>query len=117
MVEKAVRNAESISDKTWALRQLGWTYTQSGAIEKGKDTYTRALQIYHQNGIDEESVWVKGDLAATYADWGEIAAIMDQCKDAEAAKAKLGILLPTIIPADRSKLRREKGEKDGSLFG
>jgi tetratricopeptide (TPR) repeat protein len=109
--EKAVRNAESISDKTWALRQLGWTYTQSGAIEKGRDTYTRALQIFHQNGIDEESVWVKGDLATTYADWGEIAAIMAQCKDANAAKAKLRILLPTIIPADDRSFAEEKAKR------
>jgi tetratricopeptide (TPR) repeat protein len=98
--EKAVRSAESISDKTWALRQLGWTYTQSGAVEKGKGTYTRALQIFRQEGIDEGSVWVKGDLADTYADWGQIAAIMGQCEEAKAAKAKLEILLPAIITAD-----------------
>jgi N-acetylglutamate synthase/N-acetylornithine aminotransferase len=53
---------------------------------------------------------VKGDLADTYADWGKIAAIMGQCEEAKAAKAKLEILLPAIITADDQSFLKEKAK-------
>ena len=110
---KAVSRAENVNDLTWALRQLGWTLMQKGDLEDGKATYVKALQVFRDRGVDESQMWVKADKAYTYADWGQIAAIVGRCDEGKNARAQLANLLPDVIfSGDRRSLSDKLEELD-----
>lgn len=116
--QKAVDKAETenIYDFTWALRQLGWTQMQSGAFEDGKTSYLKALEVFHQRNVDEGHALVKTDKAFTFADWGQIAAIVGRCNEARDARTALAALLPAVIfPGDQTSLLEKLDKLDRVL--
>jgi tetratricopeptide (TPR) repeat protein len=114
--QEAVRKAENTNDKTWAWRQLGWILIQSGANDAGDETYSKALNVFRQENIDEQQVSVKTDKAYTYVDWAQVAALSSRCeKSRELRKEAQGLMPSVVFQVDEKVLTSRLNELDGYL--
>jgi tetratricopeptide (TPR) repeat protein len=113
--QKAVVQADTTGDKTWALRQLAWILIQSGAYSEGDSTYNKALNVFPLK--DQAQVPVKNDQAATYVYWTQVSALMGRHdKACELFNEAQKRLKSGIFPEDKKNLQAVlKDVKEQSL--
>jgi hypothetical protein len=113
VANKAVRVADNMYDKTWALRQLAWIEFQVDGDAKGGSIYTQALETYKQYGQDENSPGVKSNIVYTYVEWSKALAVNGKCREAEVKKDEYLRWLPAVV--FRNERQKLKGKENDLL--
>jgi hypothetical protein len=116
LIEKAAKDAETYTDKMWALRTKAWMEMQNLGYVPSNSSYLAAIVAYKDFNLSEQDVVVRSESAWSLVEWGEALAIVGDCAEAQKKKETATPLIDRVVyREDRQKIAYEMKELDDYL--